>query len=146
MNTNYIDIDPVNDGIILRCTGNIEGKPFIGNPVVNFCIAGGANDLIALIEGADLGNNVKNSLIGPIKKVQKILSDGNDANNDAACGKLDEFIANVGSKESSGHLLPYYANLFLYIAQSKMRGDQAHNAGRGKVLDSEKGIPISLNK
>ena len=48
--------------------------------------------------------NAKSSLLGPLKKVIKILDDGNPDNDQSACDKLAEFISNVIDKEASGKL------------------------------------------
>lgn len=60
--------------------------------------------LIDNIENDSLNKNVENSLLGPLKKVSKILDDGNPDNDIAVCDKLDEFIANVESKRDSGKI------------------------------------------
>ena len=70
------------------------------------------------LENTTLDKSVGNSLLGPIKTVSKILDDGNLNNDDAACDKLDEFIANVESKRDSGKLNPIIAQFFIDSAES----------------------------
>jgi len=62
------------------------------------------DELIQDIKDLGLAKNVENSLLGPLKKVSKILDDGNPDNDQAACDKLTKFINNVNDKESSGKL------------------------------------------
>jgi hypothetical protein len=56
-------------------------------------------DLIREIETSNLPNNVENSLLAPLKKVFKILNDGNPNNDLAACDKLTHFLNNLAAKE-----------------------------------------------
>jgi photosystem II stability/assembly factor-like uncharacterized protein len=44
------------------------------------------------------------SLIGPLRHVARLLTDANQANDRAACGRLDAFIDQVNVKERSGEL------------------------------------------
>jgi len=59
---------------------------------------------------------LKGSLDGPLKKVQKIINDGNPNNDGAAFAKLDEFSANVLSKYDSGKITVEERNLLLLSA------------------------------
>jgi len=85
-------------------TFNNNGGTVNGTITYEFCPSEATGDLITEISGSVTDKKVRNSLLAPLKQVQKILDDGNPDNDSAACGKLDEFIANVNSKEASGKL------------------------------------------
>ncbi|MGD8432275.1 MAG: hypothetical protein PVG43_02940 [Nitrosopumilaceae archaeon] len=109
--------DPVIYGpntIEIRATdnaGNIDDTPAIFSWSV-LTIEEVIEQLMETIDDESLGKNVENSLLGPLKKVSKILGDSNPDNDDAACDKLDEFIENINDKESSGKLDTENADLF----------------------------------
>ncbi len=75
------------------------------------------DDIIDLIESKTFSKNVENSLLGPLKKITKILADSNPDNDEATCGKLTEFIDTVDEKESSGKLSPDDADELREAAQ-----------------------------
>lgn len=62
--------------------------------------AGDATDNLIEKINSDNGipKNVKNSLLGPLKKVPKILNDDNPDNDQSACDKLTEFLNNLDEK------------------------------------------------
>ena len=100
-----------NSGVLLN-QGKVTNHREINGPIVGTgsviddpipCEVN-VDDLIDLIESKNLPNNVKNSLLGPLKQVSHIIDDGNPNNNQAACDKLSDFIDNVNSKEAAGHL------------------------------------------
>jgi len=102
-----------NDGTItIWCGATFTQVSILGTqPVILPCDpAELTGDLIQEIEGTITNNNVKKSLLAPLKQVQKILNDGNPDNDSAACGKLDDFIATVNAKLSSGKLTPGQAS------------------------------------
>ena len=61
-------------------------------------------DLIGTIENAGYPNGVENSLLAPLKQIEKLLNDGNPNNDGAVCDKLTSFVDKVDDKESSGQL------------------------------------------
>jgi len=63
-----------------------------------------AQNLIDDIENLGFPNNVEKSLLGPLKKIIKVLEDNNPKNDGSVCGKLDEFIQTVNEKEESEKL------------------------------------------
>lgn len=88
---------------------------YTGDPILDLCDAA---NLQSFVENSNLATNVEKSLSGPLKKFLKILDDGNPNNDGAACDKLDEFIANVESKEASGKLDSNLAEIFIDSAES----------------------------
>lgn len=122
---NYGTIDNIsvivsNIGTINDYCGEFIGTiPTLGNPVVDLCTPSlQTENLISDIEDEGLANKVGKSLLGPLKKVVKTLDDGNPDNDDAACDKLDEFIANVESKDTSGKLDSDLADTFIDSAEA----------------------------
>jgi len=113
-----------NSGTINDYCGIFIGTiPSFGNPIVDKCTSFDLIEkLTSDIESEDFANTVENSLLGPLKKVVKILDDDNPDNDDAVCDKLEEFIANVESKEVSGKLDSYLANSFINSAE-KLRDE-----------------------
>ena len=95
-----------NLGIINDYCGTFAGN-WEGVSIVDLCTLDPVQitkELIADINDTGLPKNVKNSLLGPLKQVESILSDENANNDSAVCGKLTDFISNVNSKEGSGKL------------------------------------------
>ena len=86
--------------------------PTAENTTVDICLvpintatpSEATQQLIELIKEQNFPNNVEKSLLGSLKQVSKILDDDNPDNDSAACDKLDDFINNVNSKESSGKI------------------------------------------
>jgi hypothetical protein len=61
------------------------------------------DDLNEWIDASNFQTNVGQSLVGPLKQAERILEDNKD-NDCAAYDKIDEFMANVEDKYSSGKI------------------------------------------
>ena len=89
----------------VNCTATDDsGNTDVGSfDVTVTTAANGTDDLLETINSDnDIPKNVKNSLLGPLKKVSKNLNDGNPDNDLAVCDKLAEYIENLNDKEASG--------------------------------------------
>jgi hypothetical protein len=91
-------------------TGNWEGVSIVDLCTLDPVLV--TKELISDITNSGLQTNVKNSLLGPLKQIESILTDENSNNDVAVCDKLTDFISNVNSKESSGKLMHQQAAEF----------------------------------
>jgi hypothetical protein len=91
-------------------TGNWEGVSIVDLCTLDPVLV--TKELISDITNSGLQTNVKNSLLGPLKQIESILSDENSNNDVAVCDKLTDLISNVNSKESSGKLMHQQAAEF----------------------------------
>ncbi len=100
-NTGGTGID--NEATFTSCGEEITDNPI--NATTYFvCLQQSVDSLVQQIVNEVTATNVESSLLGPLRQVDRILSDNNPSNDGSACGKLDEFIATVDSKEASGKL------------------------------------------
>ena len=77
--------------------GNTDASPASFSWVIQ--TSGEATDeLIQDIKDEGFAKNIEKSLLGPLKKVSKILNDNNPDNDQASCDKLTEFLDNLAAK------------------------------------------------
>jgi len=96
----YAGLSPGNNTFEVRAidnAGNTDPTPAIFAWTIQ--TPGAASDeLIQDIKDLGFDKKIEKSLIGPLKKVSKILDDGNPDNDQAACDKLTEFLDNLAAK------------------------------------------------
>jgi hypothetical protein len=66
--------------------------------------------------------DVAKDLIGPLKQIEKKLTDSNSSNDQSACGKFDEFVNLVNENEGTGLLTPTQAQDLNNTAQAIKNG------------------------
>ena len=98
-------------------TGNTDASPATFDWTVLTSVEATQN-LIAEIGDLGLPRGVQSSLLGPIKRIEKLLTDSKPDNDAAVCGKLDEFSATVSAKESAGKLTSGQATDLRQAAQA----------------------------
>jgi hypothetical protein len=60
--------------------------------------------LIQMVNGLPIGGGIKTALIAPLNSAYALLTDGNPANDTAACANLGSFVAQVDAQRRAGRL------------------------------------------